>query len=314
MTRIWIWGVALVFLGAGVRVQAAPIQVRAPDGNLSLRLEIDHHLDRGIAWLRKRQDPARGGWGEGRVLETTALVLTVLMGNNNGSTRDLDPGLAQGYEFLTSRLVAGRTNEGKAASKQEWMWALPALFFLEQRPEIRELIRQGIARLSDSEPLSSWEDEFRRIEVLQTACVLNLAGERFGATPFRAERPIDPAGQVRFRYLEGVLLSWRKNGKKTGLESWRTWAKAAFAQDLKSTDVRLLEAMAKGLVAARLDRVTDGRGGEVDWREKLAVRLFDLQRRDGSWAGEIPAAETPEDDMMITCRAILALQILVKSL
>lgn len=302
----------LALTAAGGLVRAEPVRVQGLQGNLSLRLEIEHHLDRGLAWLRARQDGETGSWGKGGSVEMTGFALTVLMGNRAGSREEAGPAAGRGYAFLLKRLsFAGEEGESPVPAGA-WVRALPALFFVADRPEIQALIRKGtgIARRAS---LPEWEEEYRRREVLHSAMALGLA--QGGVPPAREISWADPARDPRISYLKRVARSWVEQPAGEAEDvSWRVWARGKFAEHLQSTDVRLHEAMAKALLAGRVDRVLDDRGREVDWREKLAVRLFDLQKRDGSWAAEIPAAEGGEEMLETTCRALLALQTMVNSL
>lgn len=310
MTRAWEAGMAvLIFVPALLGEE--PMRLQGPDENLSLRLEIEHHLDRGAAWLRGCQNRDSGAWGEVRSMELTGLALTALLGLREHPQGDLDADLTGGFRFLQAGLALPECREQEAAGRI-WMHVLPAMFFLAHRSEMESLIRAGAAELRMARFLD-WEEEFRRGEVLRTVRLLGFAGESGGTSPSGADlRPAEPGG-ARWRYWRGLNLSEEARPGEE-LESWRKEVRVSFAEDLRSRDVSLLEVMAKALHGVRMQRVADGKGGEMDWREPLAVRLFDLQRRDGAWPPDSPSAFAGEDVIEATSRALLALQTLVDSL
>jgi squalene-hopene/tetraprenyl-beta-curcumene cyclase len=73
----------------------------APD-NLSLRNEVQHAIDRGLAWLEKNQDP-KGFWSTADQPAITALVLVAFQGSPDGAAAAKNkPALKKGYEFILS--------------------------------------------------------------------------------------------------------------------------------------------------------------------------------------------------------------------
>lgn len=72
--------------------------------------------------------------------------------------------------------------------------------------------------------------------------------------------------------------------------------------------------MAKALVAANVNRIEKKNSEPVDWRTDLAVRLFDLQKNDGSWINEESKRWMEADDVLVTAYALLALEHIYHSL
>ncbi len=66
--------------------------------------------------------------------------------------------------------------------------------------------------------------------------------------------------------------------------------------------------MAKALSAANVDELKLADGSAIDWREKLAVKLFDLQQEDGSWINEGSSRWWENDRVLVTAYAVLALE------
>lgn len=301
----------MIGLAAGPALAGEPVRLESPDRNLSLRLEIDHHLDRGGAWLRQRQDPATGAWGKPEDVAITALVLTVLKGIPNGLEAAPDPVIARGYDFLLSHLPgAGCVCQAEPAP-EAWVRLLTALGFEAERPGVRDLLSHGIAVLRACR-FSRGETEFLRREALESARRLGFSQEEIRG-PAKDVDPVASAVDDRARYLQAVAWRWETQ-TEPDWKAWRDWARSTFLLHLQSRDIRLLEAMAKGLQASRVGRVPDTRGGEADWRELLAVRLFDLQERDGSWMGEPREGAGLDELLETTCQALLTLQTIVHSL
>lgn len=68
--------------------------------NLSLRNEVQHAIDQGLAWLKTRQNPA-GFWTTPEHPALTALALTAFKGDPSGQYQDADF-VKKGYDFLVS--------------------------------------------------------------------------------------------------------------------------------------------------------------------------------------------------------------------
>ncbi len=66
--------------------------------------------------------------------------------------------------------------------------------------------------------------------------------------------------------------------------------------------------MAKALTAAGVRELNTADGRSVDWKQELALRLFDLQRTDGSWVNEGSARWMEDDGSLVTAYALLTLQ------
>ena len=65
--------------------------------------------------------------------------------------------------------------------------------------------------------------------------------------------------------------------------------------------------MAKALTLSGMQIVVDSNGNKVDWRQQLAVRLFDLQENQGFWVNE-SGRWWEKDPILVTCYALLALE------
>ncbi|MFM7100752.1 MAG: cycloartenol synthase [Verrucomicrobiota bacterium] len=70
-----------------------------------------------------------------------------------------------------------------------------------------------------------------------------------------------------------------------------------------------LHLMAKALTAAQVDQLTLRDGRAVDWRREVALRLLNLQQRDGSWSNA-EARWWEKDPHLVTAYSLITLEIL----
>jgi squalene-hopene/tetraprenyl-beta-curcumene cyclase len=73
------------------------------------------------------------------------------------------------------------------------------------------------------------------------------------------------------------------------------------------------QAMAKSLVAARIDRLALAGGKSVDWRSELATCLLGKQQADGSWINE-NSRWWENNAVLVTSYVVLALEELYDSI
>jgi squalene-hopene/tetraprenyl-beta-curcumene cyclase len=71
--------------------------------------------------------------------------------------------------------------------------------------------------------------------------------------------------------------------------------------------------MAKALNLAGLDAVELRDGRKVNWREVLALKLIDLQQKDGSWANS-NNRWWEKDPALVTSYAVISLEIISRKL
>lgn len=86
---------------AGVYAQQ-PLAPSADD-NVSLKLEIERAVEKGVEYLKSQQDPETGSWSDPKLPALTALPVSAIMGAPN---LDLSEGLPEaaekGYDFIVS--------------------------------------------------------------------------------------------------------------------------------------------------------------------------------------------------------------------
>ena len=73
--------VAAALLSLGTLGTAFEARGQTPESNLSLKLEIERALDRGLGWLEKQQDSTTGSLGDPQQPALTALGVSAWMAN-----------------------------------------------------------------------------------------------------------------------------------------------------------------------------------------------------------------------------------------
>jgi len=71
--------------------------------------------------------------------------------------------------------------------------------------------------------------------------------------------------------------------------------------------------MTKALNAAQVDTLKLSNGQSLDWRKEVALRLIDLQKRDGSWQNE-NGRWWEKDPILVTSYCVLTLEIIHRDL
>jgi squalene-hopene/tetraprenyl-beta-curcumene cyclase len=86
----------------------APAQNRVSpeaDGDVSLKLEIERSISKGVAYLLNQQDPATGAWGDPELPALSALAISAILGDPLLDTEKPIPGTTvKGYEYLLSNV------------------------------------------------------------------------------------------------------------------------------------------------------------------------------------------------------------------
>ncbi len=97
-----------LFLGypAFAQETVSPQDVKPVEPNQSLRQEVQHSIDKGLAWLKTRQGPD-GNWSNADYPALTALVMTTQFGDPARQSRPLDnapedEGLRKAHAYLMS--------------------------------------------------------------------------------------------------------------------------------------------------------------------------------------------------------------------
>ena len=379
-----------VLLASILSLSAQETRPPAPgaQGNLSLRLEIDRAINRGVAWLKKQQDPETGAWSQTDFPGLTALAVSALLGDPaRDPAAPLPPEVERGLEFIVSKAKPDGGIYGKGLATYNTSLSMMALM-MAGKPDHLPLIARGRRLLINQQQdydkkgesdnlfdggigyggsyahsdLSNthlalealyyskqvladtrydesrefdldWDAAIQFVEKCQNSektvkALGDWAGLREedkggfvyfpgdtkseevelpgGKTALRSYGSMSYAGLLSFIYAEmgeddprvQSVMTWLKNNytleENPGLEAqglfyyYHTMAKA-----LSLTNVRTLE--------------TSG-GKKIDWREKLAVKLFDEQQSDGSWVNTGSSRWWEDDPVLVTSYALLTLE------
>ena len=185
----------------------------------------------------------------------------------------------------------------------------------------------------NSQPELDWKAAIHFIQSCQ-----NLPGRN--PEPWVSEDPADRGG---FVYLPGESKAGATTNAVTGRIALRSYGSISYAgllsyiyADLDRHDARVaaafdwlrgnftldenpamgqqgyyyyLHLMAKTLKALDLDRLELKDGRSVNWRHDLAMRLINLQQRDGSWVNA-NARWWENDPVLVTAYAVMSLEII----
>lgn len=362
-----------------------------PAGNdPSLKLEVQHAIDRGLTWLEARQDP-KGFWSTADHPALTALVLTAFMADPSGRAKINPPaGVASGYQYLTSCVQpdggiyrAGLANYNTAVA----VTALVAAYNESYQPVLRRARNFLVGLQQDlGEPGTAddpydggigYGDRYRHSDLSNTVFALEaihytkfLAGDQspggeaykelnWGAAVKFIERcqnlpgvndqawaSGDPKNRGGFVYFPGDSKAGEEqlpNGK-TALRSYGSISYAGLLSyiyaDLDRDDPRVqavidwlqknftldenpgmeqqglyyyYHTMAKALSVYGADRLTLADGKQLDWRRKLALKLLNLQRADGSWVNA-NGRFWEKDPVLVTAYALISLEVVSRGL
>jgi squalene-hopene/tetraprenyl-beta-curcumene cyclase len=77
--------------------------------NISLRHEVEHSIDTGLAWLAKNQNPTNGSWSNAEQPALTAMVVSAFKGRPGKEDPLYEAAVKKGYAYL---LTCVQTNGG----------------------------------------------------------------------------------------------------------------------------------------------------------------------------------------------------------
>ncbi len=121
-------GIIMSLLILSPDAQAQGRIAAGPEPNLSLKLEIERSIAKGVAYLKSQQDAASGAWSDPDYPAFTALAVSALIGDPG---RDLHQPLSaeieQGYAFLLANRQADGGIYAKGLSNYNTSLAIMAL-------------------------------------------------------------------------------------------------------------------------------------------------------------------------------------------
>ncbi len=110
--------------------------------DLSLRLEVEHAIDRGLKWLREKQ-AEDGSWSEANYPALTALPLSaMLLDPSRDRDGKLTPEISKGLDWLVSLVKQDGGIYGKGLGNYNTSMSMMALL-LAERPEDEQVLLQA---------------------------------------------------------------------------------------------------------------------------------------------------------------------------
>jgi squalene-hopene/tetraprenyl-beta-curcumene cyclase len=131
--------VALLAGGLSAAAQGAAPLSTPLSGNVSLRHEVQHAIEKCCAWLAAKQN-TNGYWSSPEHPAVTALVLTSLVGPSRGTSAS--PAVEKGYAYLLSCVQPDGGIYNKELQSYNTSVALTALV-LRNRPQDRTVIQNA---------------------------------------------------------------------------------------------------------------------------------------------------------------------------
>ena len=358
--------------------------------DLSFRNEVQHAIDRGLAWLQTNQTPG-GYWSTPDHPAVTALALTAFKGEPAGRFQKTEPAwLKRGYDSILSCVKSDgsiyRTNLPTyntaismmallAADKAEYEPVLrKARQFLiglqgdfDQQGKLDNVFDGGIG-YGTKYPHSDMGNTLQALEALYYSKHLVKDKDLAGAKDLDWEAAIhflqncqnlpgankqawvsdDPKNKGGFVYYPGYSMAGAETNSATGRVALRSYGSISYGgllsyiyANLKRDDPRVLavfewlrknytlaenpgmgpqglyyyfHTMSKALTLYGVKELKLTDGQSIDWRKELAMRLINLQQRDGSWINEEHGRWWEKDPALVTAYAVLSLEMIYRGL
>lgn len=382
---------AILSFAVSAIAQDGEIKRVKPAGDVSLKLEIQRHIERGNQWLLAKQNET-GSWGDETYPALTALPVAAIM---NDPARDMEKTTAatnKGFEFILSKQHRDGGIYGKGLHTYNTSLSIMAMLPFLDRPEAEDAVRKARKFLinqqadvdvrgeSDSPydggigyggtyPHSDLSNTHLAMESLYWS--RQALGDRPGgdggvqlnwdaAIEFVSRcQNLDTNDQPYVKVTEkneGGFVYFPGDSKagedevdgepdKVALRSYGSMSYAGLLSfiyaEMDSNDKRVVavrkwlsnnytleenpgmeaqglfyyyHTMAKALALVGDEELVLADGSKVDWREDLALKLFDLQDEDGSWINEGSSRWWEDDRVLVTSYAVLALEQIARQL
>tara|TARA_R110002096_G_scaffold42144_19_gene113801 strand:+ start:4299 stop:5465 length:1167 start_codon:yes stop_codon:yes gene_type:complete len=374
-----------LLLALGVTVlNAQETKLHHIKGDLSLKLEIQRHIDKGLKYLESQQNET-GSWGDETYPALTAMPLSAIMGNpDRDPTQPISPELEKAYAFLLSKQNRTGGIFGKGLATYNTSLSLMALIHLADRPEVEDSIRKARRFLINQQadfdergvadspmdggigyggtyPHSDLSNTHLAMEALYYSrqvladrpggvgrqldwnaaidFVTKCQNVEQNAEPYVALTEKNRGG---FVYFPGDSKAGAESEEKDGKIALRSYGSMSYAgllsfvyAEMSPTDPRVqaveewlaknysiaenpgmgaqglyyyYHTMAKALTITGKGELKLNDGSNVDWKEQLALKLFDTHQPDGSWINEGSSRWWEDDPILVTSYALLALE------
>lgn len=379
-----LFPIFLCIVSAVTTLNAQETKLHHIKGDISLKLEIQRHIDKGLKYLESQQNE-NGSWGDEIYPALTAMPLSAFMGNpERDPSQPISQDLEKAYQFLLSKQNRTGGIFGKGLATYNTALSMMALIHQADRPEIEQAVRKARRFLinqqadfdergvSDSPmdggigyggtyPHSDMSNTHLAMEALYYSRKV-LADRPGGAgrqldwdaaidfvtKSQNVEQNPEPYVEVTesnkggFVYFPGDSKAGAESEEKDGKIALRSYGSMSYAgllsfvyAEMSPTDPRVqaveewlannysieenpgmgaqglyyyYHTMAKALAITGKGDLKLGDGSKVDWKEQLAIELFDTHQPDGSWINEGSSRWWEDDPILVTSYALLALQ------
>ncbi len=380
--------VATLGLAGSLSAQETRPDTPGADRNLSLKLEIERAIAKGIDWLKKNQDAETGAWSDKTHPALSALPVMALLGDpNREDPTVLPPEAEKAFAYIvgTQKPDGGLYGKGLAtyntalsvtalslSGKQEYLPVIAKArrLLVNQQQDfdkrgVNDNLFDGGVGYGGSYAHSDLSNTHLALEALYYSKKA-LADTEYDET---GEFDLDWEGAIEFvSRCQNTEESVEKLGDWAGLRAEDKGGFIYFPGDTKSEEIELdngrtalrsygsmgyagllsfiyaemsendprvvaarqwlsanytleenpgMEAqglfyyyhtMAKALATSRTGKLELAGGKKADWREDLAVALFDHQQPDGSWINKGSSRWMEDDPALVTAYALLALE------
>lgn len=101
--KIICYTASLFLLTSTVSAQTQQIS-KTPDGDVSLKLEIERAVEKGVKWLKENQNAETGAWSDEKLPAFTGLAVSATLGDPNLDPKDGIPAhIEKAYDYLVSQ-------------------------------------------------------------------------------------------------------------------------------------------------------------------------------------------------------------------
>lgn len=377
---------------ASVLIDAAPAKtIVTSESNRSLQNEIQHSIDRGLAWLLANQD-TNGYWQTMDQPAVTGLAITALNGDPMDRYRGVKKpeALKKAYSFLLSNakpdggiyatnlttyntsiclmaLLSADDPSYETTERKARKFLVGIQHDFGEKGALDTPFDGGFGYGLASDKVSDMSNTLLALEAIYQSKRLDRDQPPAGQSDLNWAAAIhflescqnlpshnkqgwasdDPANKGGFIYHTGRSNAGSETNAVTGKVTWRSYGSISYAgmlsyiyADLKPDDPRVTavaewlqknytldenpgmgaaglffyyHTMAKALsLAGRLDPKLIGQK-QGNWRQDLALKLMDVQQKDGSWVNA-NVRWWEKEPTLVTAYAVLSLETIWRAL
>ncbi|MBL9153864.1 MAG: cycloartenol synthase [Verrucomicrobiales bacterium] len=358
------------------------------DSNVSLKLEIERAIERGVDWLKKQQNAETGAWSDATHPALTALPIMAILGDpNRDPAQPLPAEVKKGYDYILSTRQVDGGLYTKGLATYNTALSLTALSLSGEKdhlPVIAKARRLLINQQQDFDKRGQTDNlldggigyggTYAHSDLSNTHLALEalyyskkaLADTEFDETK---EFDLDWDAAIEFvsrcqnseatTKLLGDTVGLRKEDQGgfvyfpgdtksdeidlgNGRVALRSYGSMSYAgllsfiyAEMSDDDPRVVavrewlsknytlaenpgmdaqglfyyyHTMSKALATSRTGKIALADGRQADWKQELAVALFNHQQPDGSWINKDSSRWMEDNPVLVTAYALLALE------